>query len=82
MTEGEFRRFIVKVRPAFAEEFTSHTANGIPENALPELTLPNLIAEFRKWERTGKSCFTRMLAKMKMKPLLVSPLNVLPIPGG
>ena len=32
----------------------------------PEFTLQNLIAEIRKWGRTGKSCFTRMLAKMKI----------------
>jgi len=46
-------------------------------------TLPNLIEEIRKWERTGKSCFALMLAKKKLKPLSVSPLDVLlPVPGG
>lgn len=50
---------------------------------VPEFTLPNLIEEIRKWGRTGKSCFTRMLAKMKLKPLSVSPLDVLlPTPAG
>ena len=50
---------------------------------LTEFTLPNLIAEIRKWGRTGKSCFTRMLAKMKIKPLSDSPLDtLLPVPGG
>ncbi len=50
---------------------------------LPEFTLPNLIEEIRKWGQTGKSCFTRMLAKMKIKPLSDSPLdNLLPVPGG
>jgi hypothetical protein len=48
-----------------------------------EFTLPNLIEEIRKWGRTGKSCFTRLLAKMKLKPLSVSPLDVLlPVPDG
>jgi hypothetical protein len=48
-----------------------------------EFTLPNLIEEIRKWGRTGKSCFTRTLAKMKLKPLSVSPLDILlPVPGG
>jgi hypothetical protein len=48
-----------------------------------EFTLPNLIEEIHKWGRAGKSCFTRMLAKMKLKPLSVSPLDVLlPVPGG
>jgi hypothetical protein len=46
-------------------------------------TLPNLIEEIRSWGRTGKSCFDRLLAKMKLKPLSVSPLDVLlPVPGG
>ena len=50
---------------------------------LPEFTLPNLIEEIRKWGRTGKSCFTRMLAKMKITPLSDSPLDtLLPVPGG
>ena len=50
---------------------------------VPEFTLPNLIEEIRKWGRTGKSCFTRMLAKMKLKPPSVSPLDVLlPTPVG
>ena len=48
-----------------------------------EFTLPNLIEEIRKWGRTGKSCFTRMFVKMKLKLLSVSPLDVLlPVPGG
>jgi hypothetical protein len=48
-----------------------------------EFTLPNLIEEIRNWGRTGKSCFTRTLAKMKLKPLSVSPLDVLlPVPDG
>lgn len=46
-------------------------------------TLPNLIEEIRRWGRTGKSCFARLLAKMKLKPLSVSPLDVLlPVPDG
>lgn len=50
---------------------------------VPNFTLPNLIEEIRKWGRTGKSCFALMLAKMKLKPLSVSPLDVLlPVPGG
>ena len=50
---------------------------------LPEFTLPNLIEEIRKWGRTGKSCFTRMLAKMKITPLSDSPLDtLLPVPSG
>ena len=50
---------------------------------LAEFTLPNLIAEIRKWGQTGKSCFTRMLAKMKLKPLSDSPLDtLLPVPDG
>ena len=48
-----------------------------------EFTLPNLIEEIRNWGRTGKSCFTRLLANMKLKPLSVSPLDVLlPVPSG
>jgi hypothetical protein len=50
---------------------------------VPEYTLPNLIDEIRRWGKTGKSCFTQMLAKMKRKPLATSPLDVLlPTPAG
>ena len=50
---------------------------------VPNFTLPNLIEEIRKWGRTGKSCFALMLAKTKLKPLPVSPLDVLlPVSGG
>jgi len=48
-----------------------------------EYTLPNLIAEIRRWGRTGRSCFTRLLENLKLKPPSASPLDMLlPAPGG
>lgn len=50
---------------------------------LPSFTLANVIAEVRQWMKTGRSCFARLLKRLKIPPPTDSVLErLLPHPGG
>jgi transposase len=50
---------------------------------LPQFTLQSVMEEIDRWERVGKSCFTRLLNKMKLPSPTETILDkVLPIPSG
>jgi transposase len=50
---------------------------------LPTFTLANVIAEVNRWVETGRSCFTKLLHKLKLPPPSHSVLDrVLPQPSG
>ena len=50
---------------------------------LPTFTLATVIAEVRSWEKAGRSCFEKLLAKLKILPPEVSVLDSLfPKPSG
>jgi hypothetical protein len=50
---------------------------------LPTFTLSSVIDEVLHWCDTGKSCFAKLLAKLRLKPPSQSPLDlVLPVPSG
>jgi hypothetical protein len=50
---------------------------------LPTYTLSSVIDEILHWSDAGRSCFTRLLKKLKLKPLGESTLDrLLPNPGG
>ena len=50
---------------------------------LATFTLSSVIDEILSWSKTGRSCFAKLLAKLKLKPPDKSPLElVLPLPSG
>jgi len=50
---------------------------------LPQFTLQSVMEEIDRWERAGKSCFTRLLNKLKLPCPTETILDkVLPIPSG
>jgi transposase len=50
---------------------------------LPKYTLQGVLEEINRWERAGKSCFTRLLNKLKLPSPAETILDkVLPIPSG
>jgi hypothetical protein len=50
---------------------------------LPNYTLSNVIREVLHWSRAGKSCFARLLAKMRLSTSQASLLDrLLPLPSG
>jgi transposase len=50
---------------------------------LPKFTLKGVIEEINRWERAGKSCFTRLLNKLKLQcPAQTILDKVIPIPDG
>ena len=50
---------------------------------LPTFTLTNVIAEIERWWKEGRSCFTKLLEKLKIASPQHSILDqLLPHPGG
>ena len=50
---------------------------------LATFTLSSVINEILHWSESGLSCFAKLLAKLKLKPLGKSPLDLfLPVPSG
>jgi len=50
---------------------------------LPTFTLGGVLDEINRWWETGRSCFTKLLNKMKLETPAQSILDqVLPIPDG
>jgi len=50
---------------------------------LPTFTLPSVMEEINRWWQTGRSCFTKLLNKMKLETPAESILDqVLPVPDG
>jgi transposase len=50
---------------------------------LPTFTLRSVLNEINRWCQTGRSCFTKLLHKMKLETPAESILDqVLPIPDG
>jgi transposase len=50
---------------------------------LPTFTLPTVIEEVLRWQRTGRSCFASLTTKLKLSPPIHSVLDILlPVPAG